>query len=66
MKSVIDAWIPIAPQQEIRTILRSAIVPRLSTAAMRWDPTVDTLPLHYWILPWHQYAGEYYHYFRIK
>lgn len=59
MKTLIETWGNIAPQQEMRNVLRSSIVPRLSVAAMRWDPTVDTLPLHYWILPWHQYAGNY-------
>jgi len=58
MKTLLEAWITLTPQNEMRNVLRMVIVPRLVTATTCWDPTVDTLPLHYWILPWHQYAGD--------
>lgn len=57
MLGLVSCWWDVAPERERRALLRSALVPRLASAAAAWDPTADTLPLHHWVLPWHVYAG---------
>ncbi|XP_059051690.1 septin-interacting protein 1 [Achroia grisella] len=34
------------------------VVPPLLAAVRAWDPTGDTQPLHHWVLPWHDLAGD--------
>lgn len=58
MKAVLDVWMPVVPENEARAILKTAIIPKLGAAVTRWNPTEDTVPIHCWILPWHEYAGK--------
>ncbi|KAG7309140.1 hypothetical protein JYU34_005062 [Plutella xylostella] len=58
MLRLLDSWSAAAPAWLLCMTAARAAVPRVLCAAQAWDPTRDTQPLHAWVLPWHDLAGE--------
>ncbi|CAH2054193.1 unnamed protein product, partial [Iphiclides podalirius] len=59
MLRVFGAWAEACPGWLLQQSAARAVLPRLLGALRAWDPTGDTLPLHSWVLPWHELAGAY-------
>ena len=38
--------------KEFSSILSTAVMPRLKYEVEKWNPTVDTVPIHWWLHPW--------------
>ncbi|CAH0677879.1 unnamed protein product [Spodoptera exigua] len=58
MLRAVEAWQNASPDWVTRACVSRVVVPRLLAAVRAWDPTHDTQPLHQWVLPWHDLAGE--------
>lgn len=58
MLRAVQAWQHASPAWVTRACVSRVVVPRLLAAVRAWDPTHDTQPLHLWVLPWHDLAGE--------
>ncbi|CAG5053502.1 unnamed protein product [Parnassius apollo] len=57
MVRVFEAWRAAATDWLLRAGAARAVLPALLAAVRAWDPTLDTQPLHAWVLPWHELAG---------
>lgn len=58
MLRAIVAWQEACPPWVIQNCVTRFVVPKVLTAVRAWDPTGDTQPVHNWVLPWHDIAGE--------
>uniref|UniRef100_A0A2A4K201 G-patch domain-containing protein n=1 Tax=Heliothis virescens TaxID=7102 RepID=A0A2A4K201_HELVI len=58
MVRAVTAWQAACPAWVSRAAVTRGVLPRLLAAVRAWDPTHDTQPLHLWVLPWHDIAGE--------
>ncbi|CAK1594096.1 unnamed protein product [Parnassius mnemosyne] len=58
MARVFAAWRAAAADWLLRAGAAQAVLPALLAAVRAWDPTRDTQPLHAWVLPWHDLAGD--------
>ncbi|CAM9318795.1 unnamed protein product [Ectocarpus fasciculatus] len=38
--------------KEFTSMLSTAVMPRLKYEVEKWNPTVDTVPIHWWLHPW--------------
>jgi hypothetical protein len=39
-------------------LVEMTVLPKISTAVKYWDPTVDSTPIHQWVLPWVKVIGR--------
>ncbi|CAH0731412.1 unnamed protein product, partial [Brenthis ino] len=58
MLELIQAWSAACPGWVVRACVARHVLPALLAALRAWDPTRDTLPVHHWVLPWHDLAAE--------
>ncbi|XP_028166273.1 septin-interacting protein 1 [Ostrinia furnacalis] len=58
MLRALTSWSAACPEWVLSATASRYIVPKILAAVRAWDPTGDTQPLHQWILPWHDLAGE--------
>ncbi|CAG9568310.1 unnamed protein product [Danaus chrysippus] len=58
MVQVFKSWMSVCPPWLVGSCVSRHVLPRLGAALRDWDPTGDTQPLHLWVLPWHEFAGE--------
>lgn len=54
MAGLLDAWSSLLPAQQLDHVLDRMVLPRIVRAVDEWDPLTDTVPVHAWLLPWHQ------------
>ncbi|XP_037958650.1 septin-interacting protein 1-like [Teleopsis dalmanni] len=57
MAALLDAWAPLFPSWILDSVLEQLVLPRLTRSIREWDPLTDTVPIHIWILPWHNVLG---------
>lgn len=58
MADLLDAWAKLFPAHILDNVLEKQILPRIVKGVELWDPLTDTLPVHFWIIPWHSLLGE--------
>lgn len=58
MADLLDTWAKLFPAHILDNVLEKQILPRIVKGVELWDPTTDTLPVHYWIIPWHSLLGS--------
>lgn len=58
MADLLDTWAKLFPAHILDNVLEKQILPRIVKGVERWDPTTDTLPVHFWIIPWHNLLGS--------
>ncbi|GBP21504.1 Septin-interacting protein 1 [Eumeta japonica] len=58
MLKALQVWSEACPPWLKAECVSRCVLPRLVDATRAWDPTCDTQPIHVWILPWHEIAGE--------
>lgn len=58
MVDLLDTWATLFPAHILDNVLESQILPRIVKGVEMWDPTTDTLPVHFWIIPWHNLLGS--------
>lgn len=51
-------WAPMLPPHILDNMLEQLILPRIVKSVELWDPLTDTIPIHLWILPWHNLLGD--------
>lgn len=57
MADLLDTWAKLFPAHILDNVLEKQILPRIVSGVELWDPTTDTLPVHYWVIPWHNLLG---------
>lgn len=58
MADLLDTWAKLFPAHILDNVLEKQILPRIVKGVQQWDPTTDTLPVHFWIIPWHNLLGS--------
>lgn len=58
MADLLDTWAKLFPAHILDNVLEKQILPRIVKGVELWDPTTDTLPVHFWIIPWHNLLGS--------
>ncbi|KAE9555814.1 hypothetical protein FO519_001028 [Halicephalobus sp. NKZ332] len=58
MLDVVLTWMPILPDWIVDNLLEQVIAPRIKEQVDAWSPTVDEIPIHSWLLPWHSVLGH--------
>ncbi|XP_039760195.1 septin-interacting protein 1 isoform X2 [Pararge aegeria] len=58
MLRAVQAWREASPAWLLRAAVARHVAPRVLHGVRAWDPTRDPQPLHAWVLPWHELAGE--------
>ncbi|CAH2985874.1 unnamed protein product [Chilo suppressalis] len=58
MLRALTSWSEACPEWVLSATAARCVVPKILGAVRAWDPTGDTQPLHQWVLPWHDIAGE--------
>ncbi|KAJ0172139.1 hypothetical protein K1T71_012112 [Dendrolimus kikuchii] len=58
MVEAITSWSSICPPWILTSCVSRCVMPKVLAAVQTWDPTGDTQPVHQWVLPWHEFAGE--------
>ncbi|XP_031624957.1 septin-interacting protein 1 [Contarinia nasturtii] len=57
MANLLDIWAKLFPAHILDNVLEKQILPRIVKGVELWDPTTDTLPVHFWVTPWHTLLG---------
>lgn len=57
MADLLDTWAKLFPGHILDNVLEKQILPRIVKGVELWDPTTDTLPVHFWVSPWHNLLG---------
>ncbi|XP_028025474.1 septin-interacting protein 1 isoform X2 [Bombyx mandarina] len=58
MVQALTSWRAVCPAWLLSSCASRYVVSRVLAAVRVWDPTRDTQPVHQWVLPWHELAGE--------
>lgn len=58
MANLLDTWAKLFPAHILDNVLEKQILPRIVKGVELWDPTTDTLPVHFWVIPWHNLLGS--------
>ena len=58
MLDVVLTWMPVLPEWIVDNLLEQVIAPRIKEQVDAWNPTVDEIPIHSWLLPWHTVLGH--------
>eukprot|EP00698_Gefionella_okellyi_P005790 TRINITY_DN15243_c0_g1_i1.p1 TRINITY_DN15243_c0_g1~~TRINITY_DN15243_c0_g1_i1.p1 ORF type:complete len:834 (-),score=217.77 TRINITY_DN15243_c0_g1_i1:33-2465(-) len=53
----LDLWAGYLPAPVLENVYSQLIVPKLTREAEAWNPRVDSVPVHTWVLPWLKYLG---------
>ncbi|NP_001091840.1 septin and tuftelin interacting protein [Bombyx mori] len=59
MVQALTSWRAVCPAWLLSSCASRYVVSRVLAAVRVWDPTRDTQPVHQWVLPWHELAGNY-------
>lgn len=49
MADLLDTWATLFPAHILDNVLEKQILPRIVKGVELWDPTTDTLPVHFWV-----------------
>lgn len=58
MIELLVSWAELFPAHILDNVLEKQILPRIVKGVELWDPTTDTLPVHFWVIPWHKLLGS--------
>lgn len=58
MADLLDTWAKLFPAHILDNVLEKQILPQIVKGVAVWDPTTDTLPVHFWVIPWHNLLGS--------
>lgn len=55
---LLSSLAPLLPSHILDNILEQLVLPQIESGIKAWDPTTDMTPVHFWIIPWHNFLGE--------